>query len=91
LPYQVIRRHNLVEIKRIKELALTALPPSQHAPPRKCPSQPNGITARDSSQPEFCNTISLKADIIRTSFRLLMSRPNSENSLVTSSTVGRVR
>ena len=27
LPYQVIRRHDLVEIKRVKELALTALLP----------------------------------------------------------------
>ncbi|MEH2520824.1 hypothetical protein V1279_006417 [Bradyrhizobium sp. AZCC 1610] len=27
LPYQVIRRHDLVEIKGIKELALTALLP----------------------------------------------------------------
>jgi hypothetical protein len=27
LPYQVIRRHDLVEIKGVKELALTALLP----------------------------------------------------------------
>ena len=31
LPHQMIRRHDLVEIKRIKELALTALLSSQHA------------------------------------------------------------
>src|SRR5215470_18552486 len=31
LPYQMIRRHHLVEIKRIKELPLAALLPSQHA------------------------------------------------------------
>jgi hypothetical protein len=32
---------------------------------RKCPSQPNGITVRDSSQPEFCNTIDGQAEILR--------------------------
>ena len=32
LAHQMIRRHHLVEIKRIKELALTALPPPHHAP-----------------------------------------------------------
>jgi len=32
LPDQMIRRHHLVEIKRIKELALTVLPPTHHAP-----------------------------------------------------------
>src|SRR5690349_17728488 len=31
LPYQMIRRYDPVEIKRIKELALTALLPPQHA------------------------------------------------------------
>jgi len=30
---------------------------------RKCPSKPNGITVRDSPQPEFCNTINCKADL----------------------------
>jgi len=29
---------------------------------RKCPSKPNGITVRDSPQPEFCNTIPPEAD-----------------------------
>ena len=29
---------------------------------RKCPPKPNGITVRDSPQPEFCNTIGEKAD-----------------------------
>jgi len=52
LPHQMIRRHHLVEIKRIKELALTTLLPPKHSL-RKMPSQPNGITVRESSQPEF--------------------------------------
>jgi hypothetical protein len=40
---------------------------------RKCPSKPNGITVRDSPQPEFCNTIGGKADEIESSgaFQLL--------------------
>src|SRR5436189_6234478 len=63
LPHQMIRRHHLVEIKRIKELALTALLPPQHSLPPQMPSQLNGITVRESSQPEFCNTIDDRADI----------------------------
>src|SRR5512139_3209646 len=31
LAYQMIRRHHLVEIKRIKELSFSALPPTHHA------------------------------------------------------------
>src|SRR4029078_10230867 len=30
---------------------------------RKCPPKPNGITVRDSPQPEFCNTIPQSPDI----------------------------
>src|SRR4029077_2772169 len=47
--------HDLVEIKRKKKLALLPLPPPHHEPfSRRCPSQNNGITVRESSQLEFC-------------------------------------
>jgi hypothetical protein len=55
--------HHLVEIKRIKELALSAFPPPHHEPLPLMPSQFNGITVRESSQWMFCNTIGGEADI----------------------------
>ena len=51
LPYEVVRRHNLVEIKRIKELALTALLPSQHAP---LPQMP--VSTERNHGPRFVST-----------------------------------
>src|SRR5580692_1121438 len=63
LAHQMIGRHHLVEFKRIKELALTAFPPTHHEPLPPMPSQSNGIIVRDSSQWEFCNTIGGKADV----------------------------
>ena len=64
LTYQVIRWHHLVEIKRIKELALSAFPPTHHEPlPPMSVSQSNGIIVRDSPQWEFCNTIGWKTDM----------------------------
>jgi hypothetical protein len=56
LPHQVIRRHDPVEIKGVKELALTALLPPYYRLPRNAASS-YGITLREPSQPEFCNTI----------------------------------
>src|SRR6476620_1213342 len=38
------------------------------------PSQTNGITVRESPQPEFCNTIRLRADI-RTTYRCVRLGP----------------
>jgi hypothetical protein len=32
LPHQMIRWDHLIQIKRIKELTLTVLPPTHHAP-----------------------------------------------------------
>ena len=68
---QMIGRHHLVEIKRIEELALSIFPPPHHAPLPLMPSSTNGITVRESSQWEFCNTIGGKADI-----RTLVLREN---------------
>src|SRR5215470_8445356 len=67
LAHQMIGWHHLVEIKRIKELALSAFPPTHHEPLPLMPSQSNGITVRESSQWVFCNTILRKADSHRTS------------------------
>jgi hypothetical protein len=63
LPDQMIGRHHLVEIKRIKELALSAFPPTHHEPLPPMPSRINGIIIRESSQSEFCNTIPQEADM----------------------------
>src|SRR5262249_24059920 len=63
LAHQMIGWHHLVEIKRIKELALSAFPPTHHEPLPLMPSQSNGITVRESSQWVFCNTIPAEADI----------------------------
>ena len=43
---QMIRRHHLVEIERIKELALSILPPSHHRRLPLMTPQSNGITVR---------------------------------------------
>src|SRR5262245_5558220 len=59
----MIRRHYLVEIKRVKELPLSTLSPPHHGPLPRITSQSDGITVRPWSQREFCNTFSLKADI----------------------------
>src|SRR5262249_38596959 len=56
LPDQMIRGHYLVEIKRIKELALSTLSPPHHGPLPRITAQSDGITVRPSSQREFCNT-----------------------------------
>ena len=56
LANQMIGWHHLVEIKRIKELTLSDFPPTHHALlPLMTVS--NGITVRELSQWEFCNTI----------------------------------
>src|SRR4029077_1141508 len=63
---QMVQWHDLVEIKRIKELALLAFPSTHHEPlSRRCPSQINGITVRESSQLEFCTTTPSKGDFAR--------------------------
>jgi hypothetical protein len=77
LAHQMIGWHHLVEIKRIKELALSAFPPTHHEPLPLMPSQSNGITVRESSQWVFCNTIVSKADESITS-REGSFVPNSE-------------
>src|SRR5919204_5034530 len=56
----VIRRHHLVEVKRIKELALPPLAPPHHRPLPRITVSIDGITVRPWSQREFCNTIRLK-------------------------------
>src|SRR6201993_2452141 len=56
LPDQMIRRHYLVEIKRVKELPLSTLLPPHHGPLPRITSQSDGITVRPWSQREFCNT-----------------------------------
>src|ERR1700719_1572784 len=61
LAHQMVGWHYLVESKAIKELALSAFPPTHHDPPPPMPSQPNGIIDRESSQWVFCNTIIPKA------------------------------
>jgi hypothetical protein len=63
LPYQMIRWDHLIQIKRIKELTLTILPPTHHAPLPPMTPETNGITDRESSQREFCNRIASIADI----------------------------
>ena len=64
LPHQMIGRNHLVEIKRIEKLSLIRLPaaPSCAAPADALST--NGITDRESSQREFCNTIPPKVDIV---------------------------
>jgi hypothetical protein len=54
---QMVGRHHLVEIKRIEELALSVLSPPHHEPFPPMYASINGITARESSQWEFCNRI----------------------------------
>jgi hypothetical protein len=58
LPDQMIGSNHLVEIKRIEKLSLPFFPPPHHALLPLMLSPPNGITDRESSQREFCNTIS---------------------------------
>src|SRR5262249_39018221 len=62
LPDQMIRRHYLVEIKRVKELPLSTLSPPHHGSLPRITSQSDGITVRPWSQREFCNTFPPKAD-----------------------------
>src|SRR5712671_5920942 len=52
----MIGRHHFVKIKGIKELALSVFPPTHHAPLPPIPVSNHGITVRESSQREFCNT-----------------------------------
>src|ERR1700747_3599335 len=59
----MIRRHYLVEIKRVKELPLSTLLPPHHGPLPRITSQSDGITVRPWSQREFCNTFPPKADM----------------------------
>src|SRR5580704_15839882 len=63
LPNQMIRRHYLVEIKRVEKLTLAALSPSHH---RSLPSR-IAIQRRNHSaklpSTDFCNTIHPTADI----------------------------
>src|SRR5262249_20150488 len=63
LPDQMVRRHHLVEIKRVKQLPLSTLSPPHHGPLPRITSQSDGITVRPRSQREFCNTFGGKADI----------------------------
>ena len=50
LAHQMVDWHHLVEFKGIKELALSAFPPTHHEPLPPMPSQSNGIIVRESSQ-----------------------------------------
>ena len=72
LPDQMIRRYHLVEIKRIKELALAPLSPPHHRPLPRIAVLIHGITVQPQSQREFCNTIGGLADMKRTSRNLTM-------------------
>src|SRR5690348_8127328 len=62
LPDQMIRRHYLVEIERVEELALSALSSPHHRPLPRIIVPFDGITAPTQSQREFCNTIGTTAD-----------------------------
>ena len=64
---QMIGRYHLVEIERIKELALPLLSPPHHRPLPRIIVLFDGITVHRPSQREFCNTIGGKADVTRTS------------------------
>src|SRR5580704_19161796 len=66
LAYQMIGWHHLVEFKGIKELALSAFPPTHHETLPQMPVSSNGIIVRESSQWEFRNTIGGEADLART-------------------------
>ena len=57
LPDQMIGRYHLVEIERIKELALPLLSPPHHRPLPRIIVLLDGITVHRPSQREFCNTI----------------------------------
>jgi hypothetical protein len=50
LPNQMIRRHYLVQIKRIKELTLPDFPPPHHEPPPSESHHSDGITEPTSLQ-----------------------------------------
>jgi hypothetical protein len=67
VPDQMIRRHHLVVIKRIKELALTPPSPPHHRPLPRIAILIHAITVQQQSQREFCNTIGGEADIAPTS------------------------
>src|SRR5205809_2730246 len=76
----MIRRHHLVEFKRIKELALSTLSSPHHGHrSRDSSSHPDGITVHPPSQREFCNTFPPKADKEQTCrhVRLVPMRPNA--------------
>src|SRR5215475_2674507 len=62
---QMIWRHHLVEIKRIKELTLSTLASPHHGPLPRITTSFDGITVRASPQREFCNRIRAKADTDR--------------------------
>ena len=57
LPDQMIGRYHLVEIERIKELALPLLSPPHHRPLPQIIVLFDEITVERPSQREFCNTI----------------------------------
>jgi len=54
-----------VEIERIEKLSLPISPPPHHALPPADALSTNGITDREPSQREFCNTIRSRTDIHR--------------------------
>ena len=64
LPYQMIRWDHLIQIKRIKELTLTILQPTHHAPLPPMTPENHGITDRESSQREFCNRVWARPEVI---------------------------
>src|ERR1700677_2921196 len=70
LSNQMIRRHHLVEIERVEQLALPTLSLSHHRPLPRIRFLINGITARTQSQREFCNTIAETTDTTTRSYSL---------------------
>src|SRR5450631_4408170 len=69
---------HLVEVKRIEKLSLLAFPTTHHAAaPADAISK--GITDRESSQREFCNSIGCTADV---GFCAAMSGFDAERSFV---------
>jgi hypothetical protein len=50
LAHQMIGRYHRIEIKGIKELALSAFPPTHHPPLPPMPVSNHGIIVRESSQ-----------------------------------------
>ena len=57
---QMIRRHNLVQVRLVEELPLPIFPPTHHPRTPLTTASARGITVRHDSQRTFCNTFESK-------------------------------